>query len=72
MHIRPKGELQRAVDAIDEHGCPICGEAAVIRSVIYIDAFDLGPCEHLVVPQDAIEMERFYEQLRTAEIEGNR
>lgn len=69
MQIRPESELQRAVDAIGEHGCPICGENAVIDSVRYVDAFELAPCEHLVGPEDAIDMARFYEQLRTRVLE---
>lgn len=70
MQIRPTSELERAVDAITEFGCPICGEAAKIEAVRYVDAFELAPCEHLVTPRDAIDMERFYRRLGTKEPEA--
>lgn len=61
--IQPDPDLERAYDAIQEHGCPICGEPASYLAVQYVDAIKITPCGHIVVIEDAIHMERFYDAL---------
>lgn len=60
--------FERAVEIINRHGCPICGEPAGRLSVRFVDAIDIAPCGHVVVPQDAFDMERLHEELRRMEV----
>lgn len=67
----PDPDLGRAYDAIQEHGCPICGETATYLEVQFVDAIKITPCDHIVVIEDAIHMDRFYEALNAIEVQGD-
>lgn len=60
--------IERATDVIQVFGCPICGEDTDALTVKYISAIEIFPCGHTVLPEDAIDMQRFYEELWMAEI----
>lgn len=61
-------DIERAYDALEEYGCPICGEPASHLTVQFIDAIRIAPCHHLVTIEDATDMEQFYEALRSPQI----
>lgn len=69
--IEPDENLGRAHDILEEHGCPICGEPADFLTVQFIDAIRITPCSHLVLIEDALHMEEFYEELHAAEVSGD-
>lgn len=64
----PEPDIERAYDALEEYGCPICGEPASHLTVQFIDAIRITPCHHIATIEDAIHMEQFYETLRRTEI----
>lgn len=57
-----------ATGIIMEYGCPICGADAGSISVRFLSAIELFPCGHIVFPEDARDMKRFYQELWFAEL----
>lgn len=67
----PEDRLQEAMDAIGEFGCPICGEPAKSLMVQSSSALQLHPCHHVVLPEDALDMKRFYRELWREELQDD-
>ena len=62
----------RATDVIRLFGCPICGASPDALDRRYRSAIRLAPCGHTVVPEDALDMQRFYEALWMSQLSEGR